>query len=150
MKWVAFKIAIDGIWIGHEPCAMESGDRLGVRQPGRDDFASAGITGHEMRFHQSGDDLKVRIHEPFVETHNRAAGRRRPEQDVILVPGGVMILDPYSPQDPRIADQFLQLGAEVGSMQAGGHQHPNARGRDPALSKIRSADAETDGSVQGA
>jgi hypothetical protein len=47
-----------------------------------------------------------------------------------------MVLDADGAEHPGISDQFVQLGAQVRTVQACRDQHPNVRRRDPGRSKV--------------
>src|SRR6476659_6251178 len=107
MKRVALKIAVGSLRIGHEARAVESSNGLGMGQSGGDDLASARVAGHEMGFDQAGSNPEVRLHEAPVEAHHCAASARVAEQNVVLIPGGVVVLDSHFVQHPWIANQFV-------------------------------------------
>jgi hypothetical protein len=77
---------------------------------------------HEVRFDETGGDLEVGFDEAAVELDRRSA--RRPAQiDMVQVVAREVILDPDRPEHPRVADEFLQFGALIGTMQPGRHEH---------------------------
>ena len=138
MQRIADEIALNRQRILHEPRRMEGADRLVMGDAGRDDLAPAGPAGHEMRLDQAGGDAQVGLDEAAVDLHRRAARRGAAEVDVVLVVARIMVLDPDVRQHPGIADEFGQLLAEVGAVQAGRDQdrrsvERNAGGRQVSI-----------------
>jgi hypothetical protein len=116
-----------------EARTVKRGDRLGVGESRSNHFASARVAGHKMGFNQPGGDLKVGFYKAPVEADNCPAGGCRSEQEVVLIPGGVMVLDADGAEHPGIADQFVQLGAQIRTVQTCCDQHPNGRRRGEPL-----------------
>src|SRR6516165_3324494 len=133
MKRVALEIAIGSLRIGHEARAVESGNGVGMGQSGGDDLASTRVTSHEMRFNQAGSDPEVRRYETSIEAYYGAAAACVAEQNVVLIPAGVVVFNSHLPQYPWIANQLVQLFPQVGPMQAGCHQNPDGFGRNACL-----------------
>ncbi len=126
VKRIADQIALNGERIFHETRGMEGADGLVMGDARRDDLAPAGPAGHEMRLDQAGGDPQIRLDETAVELDRRAARRGEAEIDMIGFVARVMVLDSDPLHDPRIADQFSKLVAEVRPMQAGGDQNDDA------------------------
>ena len=93
-----------------------------VGDAGGDHLAPARPARHEMRLDQAGDDAQVRVDEAPVDL-DRSAARGRPEIDVIGIVAREVVFHPHRGEHPGVADQFLQLRALVGAMQAGGDHH---------------------------
>ena len=125
VQGVADKHAVLRPRVGHEARAMEGRDGVLVRDARRDHLAPAGVARHEVWLDQAGGDLQLGLEEAAVELH-RGAGGREAQVDVVRVVPRVVVFDADSLQHPRVADQLLQLGAQVGAVQAGGDEDGDA------------------------
>ena len=126
MQWIAFQVTGCREWIFHKPGVVERANGFVVRNTRGNDFASAGITGHEVRLHQSGRDFYLCIHQQAVEADRHLMGCGKPQRHAARLIARVMVNHLYVLLHPRIAKQFLEFVAEIGAMQASGNQHRNA------------------------
>ena len=137
---VALQVARRSQRVLHEPRVMERADRFGMRHARRDHLAPTGISRHEMRLDQAGDNFQVSLNQTPVELHRRAPGRGEAKINVLRVVARKMIHDFHFFQYPRIADQLGQFVALVGTMQPGGDEHANTIERErPRRSGPRSS-----------
>ena len=128
---IAGEIARHGRRVLHEGGGVERPDRIGVGNAGRDDLAPAGVAGHEVRLDQAGGDPHLRLDEAPVELHRHAAPRGPPEIDMGGIVAREMVFDPHGGEHPGIADQRLELGALVRTMQPGRDEDRDRGRRNP-------------------
>ena len=112
--------------IFHETRGMEGADGFVVGDAGRDDLATAGPAGHEMRLDQAGRDAQIGFDEAAIELDRRSALRGDAEIDVIGVVARIVVLDSNPRHDPGVAHQFGKFFANVWPMQAGRDQNNDA------------------------
>ena len=126
VKRIADQVALNGERIFHETRGMEGADGFVVGDAGRDDLATAGPAGHEMRLDQAGGDAQIRFDEAAIELDRRSARRGDAEIDVIGVVARIVVLDSNPRHDPGVAHQFGKFFANVWPMQAGRDQNDDA------------------------
>jgi hypothetical protein len=102
-----------------------------VRWPGdagREDLAAAGVAGHEVRLDQARQDPHVGLDEGPVEGDRRAR-RGDPQVDQARLVAGHVVDHPHAREDLVVADDPAQLLAQVGPVEARGHQDRDGLGR---------------------
>lgn len=127
---IADEVALHRRRILHEACAVESSNRVFMRNAGGDDLAATGIAGHEVGFYKARRDAEVRLYEAPVELDRRAPSGSEAQVDVRLGVTRVVVLHPHGGEDPRIPDYLRQLLPEVRTMQPGRHEDTDLLGRN--------------------
>jgi len=83
-----------------------------------------------MRLHQPSRDAQVGLDEAAVDAYRGAALLGDAEVGMGGLVAREVVLDTYVGEHPLVADQLGQLGALVGTVQAGRHQHRDRLARD--------------------
>ena len=116
------EVAVAGQGIGHELVVVESPDGLFTGHARSDDFATTGVTGHEVGFDQPNDDPQIGVDQMAIEQHRNPIGRGFAQIDHPSKVAGVVIFDTDMVEDPFVADDFEHFFAQVWAVQAGGNQ----------------------------
>lgn len=125
---IALQATVAGVGVLQEVGPVPNPHGIERRQSGTDQFASAGEAGHEMGLDQPGGDLQIGIDVAGVDPNRRAAfGLAQVRMLIALL--AVMILDAIIFGDVG-TDHFDEFVAEVGAVQARGHEDQNFAARD--------------------
>ena len=127
MEGIAGEVTGCGERVFHEPRRMERADGFVVGDTGRDDFATAGIASHEVRFHQPCCDLHIRLNEQAVQADGAVVFLGVADVNNAVFVAGVVVLHAHVFQHPGVAHQLSQFIAQVGTVEAGCDQYRDAR-----------------------
>lgn len=118
MQRIIPEVGAAGPRVFHERGIVKGANGVLVCDARGDDFATAGISSHEMGFDQAGDNFQIGVDEASIQPH-RGASTGFSNGDVVFRVFGVVVDHLKGLDDGRIADQFFEFLAQIGTVQSG-------------------------------
>ena len=132
-------VVVDGVALGDPEdrvrvtdarFVVEHQNRFQTGQPRRHHLRSSGKAREEMRFHEAGGDLDVRLQETAVEQHGDAVFGVRQPDELRVVPA--VVVHHLASGEELASEHGFQFGGGGPAVRSGSNQqrHPFGRGRN--------------------